>query len=106
MNRKHGLTIVEFSIVLALILLIAAISLPALIQNRQKRNAAACAMNLDAIAAACQRHAAAQGGFPATLSDLVPTYLNAVPVCPDGGVYTVGTPEGDPPTCSVAGHRL
>lgn len=106
MNVKNGMTVVEVSILLAIVLLLAAISLPALFQNQQKKQAAACAMNLDAIALASKRHAAEQGGFPASLSALVPAYLNSVPACPAGGTYRLGTPTGDPPTCSIPGHRL
>ncbi|HQQ61421.1 MAG TPA: hypothetical protein PKU89_08815 [Kiritimatiellia bacterium] len=106
MNRKHGLTIVELSILVAIAMLVVAISLPAVLQNRQKRHAASCARNLDALSAACRRYAAEQGGFPARPDVLVPAYLPAVPVCPDGGAYQLGTPEGDPPACSVPGHLM
>ena len=106
MNTKQGLTVVEVSIVLAILLLLAAISLPAFFQNQQKKRAAACAMNLDAIANACKQFASDKGDFPKTLSELVPNHLDSVPICPAGGAYTLGTPEGDPPTCSSAGHNL
>jgi Tfp pilus assembly protein PilE len=106
MNKKNGLTVVEASIVLAILLLLAAISLPAIFQNQQKKRAAECAMNLDAIMIACKRQATEQGGFPKTLSALVPAYFESIPTCPSGGTYTLGTAEGDPPTCSVPGHHL
>jgi Tfp pilus assembly protein PilE len=106
MNAKSGITVVEVSIVVAILLLLAAIALPAFFQNQHKRRAAQCAMNLDAIAVACRRHAQDKGGFPGTLADLVPDYLGKVPACPSGGTYTLGTPIGDPPTCSVPGHSL
>ena len=106
MNRKNGLTVVEVSILLAILLLLAAISVPALFQNQKKAREAECAMNLDAIASACKRHAAEKGGFPPTVADLAPAFLDSVPLCPAGGTYTLGTPEGDPPTCSVPGHHL
>ncbi len=106
MNRKNGLTAVEATIVVAILALLAAIAMPAYFQNQQKRRAARCAMQLDAMASACRRHAREVGGFPRDLSALVPDYLTAVPECPAGGVYTLGTPEGDPPTCSIPGHSL
>ncbi len=106
MNRNSGMTAVEVSIVIAILLLLAAIALPALVQNRQKRHAAECAMNLDAISRACNRHASEAGGFPRDLSGLVPAYLRQVPACPSGGTYTLGTPEGDPPSCSIPGHHF
>ena len=106
MNGKSGMTVVEASIVVALLLLVVAISAPALIQNREKKQAARCALNLDALAAACRAYAAANGGYPARLSDLVPAHLDAIPACPAGGTYSPGTSENDPPACSVPGHRL
>ena len=106
MNRKNGMTVVEVSILLAILLLLAAISVPALFQNQKKAREAECAINLDAIASACKRHAAEKGGVPPAIEDLVPAYLNALPICPAGGTYTLGTPEGDPPTCSIPGHHL
>lgn len=104
--KKNGMSIVEFSLLVAIGLLIAAISLPAFFQNQQKRRAARCAINLDALAAACRQYAVQSGGFPAQASDLVPTYLIQLPVCPSGGDYQLGTPEGTPPTCSIPGHHL
>ena len=106
MNRTSGLTVVEVTIVVAILLLLTAISLPALVRNGEKQRAAECAMNLEAIATACQKHASEKGGFPKRLSDLAPAYLESIPACPSGGTYGLGTPEGDPPTCSIPGHRL
>ena len=106
MSRTSGMTIVEGTIVLAILLLLAAISVPALFHNRHRRDAAACALNLDAIAAASRQHAQEKGRFPKTVDQLVPDYLIILPVCPEGGHYSLGSPEGDPPSCSVSGHHL
>jgi len=38
-----------------------------------------------------------------TWSDLLP-YMKKMPVCPDGGSYTVGI-VGTVPVCSIGGHR-
>ena len=85
MNPKSGLTVVEVSILLAVVLLVLAISMPAWHQNRQKKQAAVCAMNLDAIDAACKKYASDQGGFPPAISNLMPEFLDRIPVCPAGG---------------------
>lgn len=37
-----------------------------------------------------------------TWDDIVP-YLKSKPVCPDGGIYTLGR-VGEPPTCSIGGQ--
>ena len=106
MNRTSGMTVVEATIVVAILLLLAAIALPAFFQNQTQQRAAECAINLEAISQACKYHASEQGRFPDSLATLVPVYLPQLPVCPAGGAYTLGTPEGDPPTCSIPGHTL
>ena len=106
MTGKHGMSVVEVSIVAAILLLIAAISVPALMRNRQKAQAARCALNLDALAGACRKFASEKGGYPSALSDLIPDYLESIPTCPAGGAYSLGAPEGVPPACSVPGHRF
>jgi hypothetical protein len=47
-------------------------------------------------------------GDVCTEDDLKP-YIRLVggqlPKCPQGGTYTIG-PVGEPPTCSIPGHKL
>lgn len=106
MNLKSGMSIVEVSIVLAILVLLAAISLPTFFQNQKKAREARCAIHLDTLSIACKKYASEQGGFPTGMELLVPEYLKEVPRCPSGGIYTPGTPEGDPPTCSIPSHHL
>ena len=106
MNRRSGITVVEATIVVAILLLLAAIALPAFFQNQTRKRAAECGMTLEAISAACRQHASERGAFPASLETLVPDYLPEMPACPSVGTYTLGTPEGDPPVCSIPGHTL
>jgi len=106
MKLKSGMTVVEVSIVLAILVLLVAISVPTFFKNQKKAREARCAMNLDALSIACKEFASEEGGFPRTMEQLVPTYLDEVPSCPSGGTYTLGTPEGDPPTCSISTHHL
>lgn len=103
---RRGMTFVELTIVVALVLLIVAIGVPAYLQNRTREHAATCGMTLEVIHAASRQYAEDQGHFPPRLEDLVPDYLTKVPACPAGGAYALGTPEGRPPTCSVPTHTL
>lgn len=105
MNVKTGLSVVEVTIVVALLLLIAAISVPSLRQNLQKKRAAECALNLESLDLACKKYAAEKGAPPSSLSDLVPVYLEALPACPSGGAYALGA-SGEIPTCSIPGHHF
>lgn len=68
-----------------------------------------CVNNLRQIAGAKEQWALEHkhtNGTLVPIPRLVP-YLkgNALPPCPQGGLYTVGK-VGEPPTCSVTGHTL
>ena len=106
MSSRGGMSTVELTIVLAVFLLVLAISLPALRQNFQRKRSAQCAVNLDAIERASKQYAEDKGGFPPALSALVPAYLDKLPTCPSGGRYSLGTPDGLPPACTIPGHHF
>jgi uncharacterized phage infection (PIP) family protein YhgE len=80
--------------------------------QNQRMSANACFNNLRLLDAAKQQWALQNKKQPTdtpTMEDLRPYFgqgPNAVlPVCPDGGVYTLG-PVSDKPTCSIPGHVL
>lgn len=99
--RSDGWTAVEVVFAVLAALLLFGIALPAFFKTRPQRQANACARHLDDIATASRRYAVERGGFPASINDLVPDFLPSAPSCPAGGSYALGTPEGDPPVCSV-----
>lgn len=105
MNPRGGMSVVELTIAAALLLLIAAISVPALQQNVRKRQAAVCAQNLEVLGNACRRQFQDHGA-PVKFEDLVPDYLDAVPACPAGGVYSWSGGTDAPCWCSVHGRAL
>lgn len=61
---------------------------------------AACAANRRAISSAVQQYQAVEGQPPASIQQLVPGYLQSVPVCPSGGTYTL---SGTRVVCSIHG---
>lgn len=61
---------------------------------------AACAANRRAISAAVQQYKAMEGKLPTSIQQLVPQYLESVPACPSGGIYTL---SGERVACSVHG---
>jgi WD40 repeat protein len=76
--------------------------------TRRSGNMNECISNLRRIDAAKQIWALEKGKHNAdtpTMDDLRPYLAGAVLVCPDGGVYTIGT-VGEKPTCSIPGHVL
>ena len=84
-----------------------AIAIPNFVKARAASQQNACINNLRQLDAAKEQWALEQGkksGDVPTKEDLLP-YLRKWPVCPQGGIYTIG-PVGEPPTCSIPGHKL
>ena len=93
-----------------------AVGVPNFIRARATRAAAPCINNLRIIDAAKNEWALEIGKTTnnAPTWDDVRPYLpdsrsHSIPVCPDGGTYTLGR-VGEPPTCSLAdkewGHKM
>jgi type II secretory pathway pseudopilin PulG len=100
-HPRSGWSLLEVLLAAFVLLLLAAIALPAFTKTRDQRQTAECAADRDALATACRRYAIERGGWPARAADLVPDFLPAVPVCPADGDIALGTPLGDPPTCTI-----
>jgi len=110
-NRKHGFTLVEIMIVVAIIGLLAAIAIPNFVKARTTAQKNACISNLRQIDGAMEQFALENklaDGAEVGDDDVGP-YLkgNAMPECPGGGTYTVSA-IGTTPTCSLSddGHTL
>lgn len=103
-RHSPGLTAVELILSLFLALVVCAIAIPAARATRVRARTARCVANLAAIDRMSAVHAERNAAFPSSLDELFSG--GAAPVCPSGGTYTLGTPEGDPPRCSVPGHEL
>lgn len=103
--KKHGFTLVEIMIVVAIIGLLVAIAIPNFLRAREEARASTCVANLKQIEGAKERWAmstgAPQGSAP-TSSDLCPDYLKVEPTCPSSGVYGINA-VASVPTCSVGG---
>jgi DNA repair exonuclease SbcCD ATPase subunit len=67
-----------------------------------------CIQNLELIDAAKSQFAEKNGllkGETVTMEDLAALFPNGIPVCPDGGHYSVNR-VGSPPSCSISGHSI
>jgi len=69
-SRSRGFSLIELLIVVAIILIIAAISVPNLLRSRMSANEASAVGSLRAINTACVAYLTTFGGFPAQLSEL------------------------------------
>jgi len=82
LRKRHGFTLVEIMIVVAIISLLAAIAIPNLLRARHNANEAAAIAALRTISTACESYRAAQTPptYPANLAALssaTPPYIDA-----------------------------
>ena len=86
-----------------------AIAIPNFVKARDTSMMNACINNLRQIDAAKNEWALEDGkktGDVPTAQDLKPFFKNGLfPVCPAGGIYTIGA-VSNAPACSIPGHKL
>jgi uncharacterized protein YceK len=63
-------------------------------------DSAACAANRRTIESALQQYSAFEGKKATSIQQLVPKYVQSMPVCPAGGTYSI---QGSTVTCSIHG---
>ncbi len=108
-TKKAGFTLVEIMIVVLIIGILLAIAIPNFVSAREASRAKACVGNLKQLDSASQQFAMdnkKSSTYVMTAGDftgLAPTYLHAMPSCPEGGTYTQGANLGFYPQCSYSG---
>jgi prepilin-type N-terminal cleavage/methylation domain-containing protein len=105
--RRSGFTLVEIMIVVAIIGLLAAIAIPNFVKARTASQRNACIANMKQIEGAKSTWALENkktGGDQPQVGDLYGSdkYIAKEPLCPAGGVYTIGTVD-QPPECDKKG---
>jgi prepilin-type N-terminal cleavage/methylation domain-containing protein len=109
---QRGTTLIELSVVIAVILLLVGVLFVGITGWKNAANQSACILNISSAQKAVRSYAAANSlntGDACTMATLVAAgYFAAAPTCPSNGTYT---PTGTVPamgavymTCSVAGH--
>jgi len=106
-TSKHGFTLIELMIVIAIIAILASILVPNFLKARAQGVASACKANLKHIGTALEMYATDNGGtYPAALTSLTPTYMRSVPRCPAASTAYGFTKVGNYYTvyCATAGN--
>jgi prepilin-type N-terminal cleavage/methylation domain-containing protein len=110
--RKRGTTLIELSVVIAVLLLLVGVLFIGITAWKNGANTAACVINLSSIQKAVRGYENMNGlstGSTLAVTDLTTAgFWAAAPVCPSGVAYTFATTipaQGTAyATCSVSGH--
>jgi prepilin-type N-terminal cleavage/methylation domain-containing protein len=109
-SRQRGTTLIELSVVIAVILLLVGVLFIGIQAWKNGANAAACVVNLSSMQKAVrgyQNMNQLAAGATAPIATLVSQgYFGAAPTCPGGGTYTITGTVPDPgvpyATCSLS----
>jgi prepilin-type N-terminal cleavage/methylation domain-containing protein len=111
-SRQRGTTLIELSVVIAVLLLLVGVLFIGITAWKSGANTAACVVNLSSIQKAARGYAN-MNGLATGAGELSGTLTTAgfwatAPICPTGAAYTwtaVVPAQGVPyATCTVAGH--
>ena len=88
-NRK-GFTLVEVLLVIVIIGVLAAVVIPRMLTGKTEAQKAACDANVAALNSQIELYHLqdASGDYPTALTNMIPDYIDSVPVCPFGSTYT------------------
>lgn len=99
LSNQKGFTIIELLVVIVIIGILVALLLPNLFSAQQRGRDADRKNDLKTIQQQLEAYYSDNNAYPLATADLVPDYMDAVPVDPQGGAYDyLAAPAG----CSTA----
>ncbi len=106
-RTERGFTLVEISIVLGIIFILASLAYPSIQKVRSRTHRQMCINNLRQIYYAKEQWAMAMGKTDGESTDesAVLSYIKEPLACPSNGTYDYGV-VGANPTCDIAEHEL
>ena len=110
--KQRGFTLIELTIVVLVIGILAAIAFPNYLRARTSSRTSTCMANLKRIEDAKELWAMETHASPTAtptqtqlIGDPVNGYMQAWPECPENGTYTIGDMQTRP-ACTVSDHVL
>ena len=107
MHRQEGFTLIELMIVILIIGILVGIAVPVFLAARGSAEKGTCQSNMKTIKSASNIRAASNDGtYPLSMGDLVPSYIEKTPTCPQNATnITVTWNATHPPdvSCNVHG---
>lgn len=85
---EQGFTLVELMIVILIVGILVGVAVPVYVAARSNASEKVCLANMRMIRSAVGVYETSCGTYPTALGELVPEFMEAIPICPE-----VGTPD-------------
>ncbi|WP_287152639.1 prepilin-type N-terminal cleavage/methylation domain-containing protein [Candidatus Solincola tengchongensis] len=107
LSDERGFTLIELMIVILIMGILVGIAVPVFVSARSNAAEKVCQANVRAMKSAAGVYNARYGSYPTSIGQLVPEFMEEVPICPEVGTPTSYTFIGGgeaPPTISCSFH--
>ncbi|MDI7253106.1 MAG: prepilin-type N-terminal cleavage/methylation domain-containing protein [Actinomycetota bacterium] len=106
-SKEDGFTLVELMIVILIVGILVGIAVPVYVAARDNASEKVCRANVRMMESAIGVYNARYGTYPTAVGELVPEFMEEVPICPqvgNPGSYTFIGGGETPPAISCSYH--